>query len=246
MRTTAREIIDGACDLIGAKAVGQALPAADAQDALRRLNALCEGLRLQPLSQPFLKREVFDLVADEQSYTIGVGGDFDTSTPETIEAAGLLLTTGSELIERPLEVYDDQEYTGITTKTLSSTYPSGVYFQRTFEDELGTITLWPVPDTAVNQLVLYRRDVVPGFSNLDTIVVIPAGYAEMLEYNLALRLTAPYGVTNIPPDVAERARTTLGTIKRAAYPAMTVQVQNDAASIGRRGNHGYNIFTGNL
>jgi hypothetical protein len=71
-----------------------------------------------------------------------------------------------------------------------------------------------VPNNATNDLVLYSLRAVSQFATLTTEVTLAPGYAEAIEYNLALRLAAPYGAT-IDPDVRRQAGQALAWVKTA-------------------------------
>jgi hypothetical protein len=220
--TTAQRIINNACITIGRSAPGTALPAGEATDALRRLNLLIGGWSLQPLTQNVVAREVFTLVADKggpnNPYTIGVGGDFATVRPVNLTGAALLLPAANplETVEIALAVLTDDAWQAIPIKGLASAQCTSVYFNPTFGTDLGTINLWPVPNTAVNSLVLYRRNQLPLFPSLVAEVFLPPGGEDAVEYNLARRLLTPYGITDqgTVSDVLEMAASTLATFKR--------------------------------
>ena len=76
---------------IGAYAAGETLTASDAQDGLRRLNNLISGWRTQYGTVTAIERWVFPLTANQQTYTIGNGGDFNVPRPVMVTGAGLLL-----------------------------------------------------------------------------------------------------------------------------------------------------------
>lgn len=90
MSLTAQDIIDGAADLCNIKQPGESLEAADYVDCRRRLNNLVKILNNQKMISAFQAREVFPLVADQGTYTIGSGGDFDTTRPFELDGAAIL------------------------------------------------------------------------------------------------------------------------------------------------------------
>jgi len=87
---TAQDVIDGAADLCNIKAVGESLTATDYTDCRRRLNNFVKLLNNQSLVSAFVAREVWPLIADRGVYTIGPGGDFDTTRPFELEGAAIL------------------------------------------------------------------------------------------------------------------------------------------------------------
>ncbi len=236
---TARDIITRAFDNIGFGSAGQSLQPFEAQDGLRRLNTMISTMALQPGTMLANKREVFDLVADQETYMIGPGGDFNTVRPVFLTGVGLLLTNSSPPVEIPLGLLTDDMYEGIRIKTLSNSQPTTVYYNRT--QPLGTIKLWPVPNTAINDLVLYSDEAVSGFADLSTQYTLAPGYAEMFEYNLSERLATPYGRA-LPDAIKELARSTMGWVKRANN--RLTDVPTDATLLTNNRRAGYNINSG--
>lgn len=292
MSSTALTILTKSFQDIGVLAQGQALGAAEAQDGLGRLNNLVSGLQTQPQTSNAVVRTLFPITADKQTYTIGLGGDFDVPRPTKIDSAGLLmqglagavsvtsitrtgyaatvtqtahgLSVGDEVLidganeiaynglqtvqtvptantytftieglpvtpatgtltaaaisGEPVEirrsVITDSAYQSISIKNLPNAQFTNVYYNPTFP--FGQIVLWPKPNTAINQLVLYLDTVFTAFVDLTTVYDWPSlpGYAEMLQYQLDLRLAVPYGRT-LPDDIRKMAAQSLGLVKRS-------------------------------
>ena len=237
----ASDIINNACDLLGVKAAGESLGAADAQMCLGRLNRMVDGWGVQPATIPVTVREVFDLVADQADYTIGLNGDFNTTRPVWLQSAAMLQTTADPPIEIPIPIITDAMYQNIRIKELSNTLATTLYYNATYAAGLGTITLWPVPNSTVYDLVLYSLQAVAGFASLTTQYVYPPGYTEALEYNLAVRLAAPFGRT-LDPSIGQLARESLAWVKRAN--SRMVDIPTDATVLTSSWASGYNINTG--
>lgn len=239
----AQTIIDGAFDLIQAKGISEATPAADAADALRRLNQFISGMAILPLTFTFNNREVFAVTANVSTYTIGPGGDFNTVRPDSLTGAGLLLNSSSPAVEIPSGLLTDNAYEAIAIKTLTSLLWTNVYYNTNYAGGLGSIFLWPTPTTAVNSLVIYRGDVLQGFADLTTLYSFPPGAADMLEYGLAERLLTPYLVKDpqVRADVKEGASRYLKQFKMGNVRVPDAAI-DPAMTHDRRG--GYNILTG--
>src|SRR5678815_5602303 len=63
-----------------------------ANDALEMLNWMVSGWQIQSGTIPCIQRTLFPLVANKQTYTIGLGGDFNVPRPTAnIPGAGLLM-----------------------------------------------------------------------------------------------------------------------------------------------------------
>ena len=91
MGLSALDILNGAFDLCNIKSQGEELSAADTQDGFRRLNNMVKAWATSFLTSPFVARKVFPTVANQNTYTIGPGGQFDTERPLALTGAGLLL-----------------------------------------------------------------------------------------------------------------------------------------------------------
>ncbi len=208
-----------------------------------------QSLAIQSLTIPVIAREEFALVAGQggpsNPYTIGPGGDFDTTRPADIYGAGLILGNTSPAIEIPRGVVTDDGYEAIQIKELSNALFTTVYYNATFTSSgRGTIFLWPVPDTSANSLVLYRSQQLTEFATLTTSYTLPNGYEELFIYNVAERLALTVGMTVALPVLAEvkdRARLAMGLVKRANYK-LTDMPQDPAVTHDQRG--GYNILSG--
>lgn len=242
--TTANTIITGALQLLGVVDPEETPTAAMLADGLRRLNMMMGSWTTQSLTIPTVNREVFDMTADkggpDDPYTIGPGGDFDTTRPLTLEGAGLLLNASDPPVEIPLAVITDDAYQLTQIKDLSNVLPTQVYYNPTFAGGLGTIILWPVPNTASNSLVLYRKYQLGLFTSATAGYDLPEGAAEPIEYQLALRLAGTWNRGRVPDDVREIARTSFSTFKRSNYKL--VDLPQDPILSNRR--FGYNIQTG--
>lgn len=316
---TAETIITNSFRDVGTLKGGASLNGPMGQDGLARLNNMVSGLRTQYGTVTSIDRMVFPLVANKQTYTIGIGGNFNVPRPLTIDGAGLWLnglnaaqavtsitrsgltatvtrtahgfSVGDEAyidgavqvpynglqtvetvpsantftytlddgapvspatgtitvasvqgqpVEIPRPVITDSGYQFTQIKNLPNSQFTNVYYNTTYP--FGTVVLWPLPNTATNQLVLYLKNAFTGFADLTTSYAFPdlPGYAEMLQYNLDLRLAIPYD-GEISPEIDRMATKTLGLIKRANNKL--VDLPTDAALLTNDRRGGYNILT---
>lgn len=249
MPTTALQLATLAYRDIGVLSQGQSISSYQSQEALTRLNTFVDSLGAQPQSMPFVARLTFPLVSGQGTeaapYTIGPGGDFDTPRPLRLNGAGLILNglpEGPNTVEIPRGVFTDDGYEATQIKALQNSFPTCVLYRPTFSAGLGTIILWPVPNTSQNALALYIQQPIAQFADLSTAYYFPYGYAEMFEYNLALRLARSNGVPlSTLPDIVDAARQSLMEIKRGNLK-LTDLPQDPALTHSPRG--GYNINTG--
>lgn len=242
--STAIAIVTGAFELIGVLEAGQTIGGELLSDGYRRLQNMMSILGIQTLTAPTIGREVFDLVAEKggpsNPYTIGPTGDFVTSRPNALEAVGLLLggNISTATVEIPRALYSDDDYEAEPIKEMQSSLFTGVFFSATPVN--ATIQLWPVPNTTLHKLVIYRLDQIGPFTSLTADYPLPPGYDEMLEYQLARRLCGSYR-RQMQQDDLDIARESLAICKRQNYAS------NDLATDPALTNSsagGYNIMTG--
>lgn len=202
---TVRNIIKSTMRLLGVIAQGETPTADEYQDAVSALNGMIDSWSNQSLLINSKTREVFNLISGQSSYTVGTGGNFNTSRPVSILNASYLLNNS----EYPLDIITQQEYAQIQIKTLAS-QPSKLYASGTYP--LDTINLYPVPNIAA-QIVLYTIKPFADYTSLDTEIVLPPGYERALKYNLAVEIAPEYG-KQISAEIATIAADSKAEIKR--------------------------------
>lgn len=255
MAVSAATIIGRAFALLNVFIPGEAPPANDGSYALAELNAMMGTWAQERGTIPVVAREIFDLVANQggpsNPYTIGDGGDFDTDRPPnqgSLRGASLLLTTSAPAVEVPLAVLNDDQWQSIQVKDLSNTQPTTVYYNATYAGNLGTINLWPVPTTAVNDLVLYLEKQISGFASQLATYDFPPGYEQALVYNLADLLQTAYGreLSAAALRVAQRSLALVKRTNHQPYDLAQNLVFGDSGTVNGGAGYGYNINTGNM
>lgn len=179
-------------------------------------------------------------VLTANTYTFTVTGSPTTPATGSITAQSFV----GEPIEQARGLMTNAAYQSIQQKTQTSSQFTSVFYNPT--QPLATVFLWPCPTTGANQLVLYLETVFEGFADLDTDYTYPdvPGYAEAIEYNLAIRFwTIQHGSNPVPQDIKEIARMSLATVKRANQKINDL-ANEAAAAISGDHEYGYNIQAG--
>jgi hypothetical protein len=204
--STALELIQSSMRLAGILASGETATADEAVDGLKSLNDILENWSLENLMVLQGNNEQFALTPGVSTYTIGPGGAFNTTRPIRI---GLSFTrvNGSDF---PLQQWGLDEYNAVSVKTVGAIPEQYVYIN---ENPLGTIILYPVPQTA-STLFLNTDSLLTFPVALATTLVFPPGYEKALRYTLATNLAPEYGVT-VSPAVGAIATASKADIKRA-------------------------------
>jgi hypothetical protein len=222
------------------------MTATQGRQGLRALNMMTGLWSLMPTTSPVTSREVFDLVANQggpdNPYTIGPSGDFDTTRPQSILAASYLQYPGTaQEIEVPRAVITTDAWQQISVKQLSNTLFTCLYYSPTYADDLGSIFLWPIPDNADYDLVLYRSAQISRFPSLSATIDLPEGTEEAIQMNVTVRL-APYYEKSASQDVKDFARNSLAAIMRNNLPLS--DLPTDASALTRDQRGAYNIVSG--
>ena len=201
--TTARTIIKKALQKIGALTKNESPSADEANDGFDALNALIGSWSNDSLSIYARGWETFSLTG-ASSYTIGPGGNFDTSRPTNIVEAYVRSGT----IDYQLTIIDDSSYNSISFKSLLS-IPQFLNYDNSYP--LGIIRLYPI-DSASYSLFLLTEKALTEFATLDTELSMPPGTERALIYNLGIDLSPEYSQP-ISQEHAKTAMESLGLIR---------------------------------
>lgn len=222
MTISALDIITGAAKLIGVIFKSETLSSDEANDGLVALNDMLDTWSNDNLVTISDTIENFSLTSSA-SYTIGSGGDFNTTRPLNIISAVVRVGSIDYALE-PITLDEYQEQ--IPLKSIQSTIPK--YYNYDNGYPLGTFRIYFVPNGGT--LYLQSSKPLANLSSLTTTVNLPPGWKRALKNNLAIELAAQYGV-EIPPSVATNARTSLGAIRRStainnAMPLLPSNIRN--------------------
>ena len=240
---TANDIIRAAMRLIQVSAVDTDLTAQELQDGLESLNRMLDSWSADELTLYQVIRESFPLVSGQNPYTIGYGGDFNTSRPMKIVDAYLTLNNGSIPVDYPMQVLGYDDYNAIRLKTLSTNFPNYLYVQPSFP--LSQIYIYPIfsPNDPSTQGPAYIT--LTSWKPFDIIVdptakmSFPPGYWEAIVFNLAVRIAEEYQF-DMRPTTVQLAVNAMKRIKRLNQ--RTVTLQTDVALMNTSQLR-YNIYS---
>jgi hypothetical protein len=205
--STALEIIRGSLRKLGVLAAGESLSSEEASDALRSLNSMLSSWNTQNLIMTGLEIEEFSLTSNKGSYTLGSGGELDTSIPVKTDLAFIKDSNNNEF---PIELVDNKKWGEIIDKSTTSTYPSKIYIDENYP--LRKVYLYPVPSES-STLILHNFRKLSQISALTTSFSLPDGYERAIEYNLCIELAPEYG-KSVPAEIMKVANEALANIKR--------------------------------
>lgn len=226
--TTARDIITRAYQINGVLTKSEVLSGDEASDGLKSLNALLSSWTNDSLLAYARIQENFPLISGQASYTIGSGGDFDTTRPTQILTAFTRIGT----VDYKIDIINDVQFDAINQKDISTSIPNVMFYDG--NSPLGTITIYPVP--TVGNLYIRSEKPLTEFATLDTVLELPPGWERALVYNLSIEDASQYGQPVTQP-VYEIAMDALGKIKTAV-------ARNKGMSMFKYGSVGNNIYSG--
>lgn len=221
MTISALNIITSAAKKIGVVFKSEALDADEANDGLISLNDMLDTWSNDDLATVSDTLESFPLTT-AASYTIGVGGNFNTVRP--INISSVVVRVGN--IDYTLDpITLDQYQEDIALKSIQSPIPKFYNYDNGYP--LGTFRIYYVPNGGT--LYLQSSKPLSNISALTTIIDLPPGWKRALIYNLAIELAPEYGA-EVSAIVQQNAKTSLGAIKRStainnAMPLMTDDVR---------------------
>lgn len=188
---TRNQLIEAALRKLGVLARGQTPDTEDYTNGTFALNAVVA--ELQTIGMPLWKRTeyTFPLVAAQAAYTIGVGQSLNTAFPLKLQQAVLTDTNSSSTLD--MQIISIYEYNSLSPLN-SSGEPVQICYQP--QINLGTITVWPTPDTtaAANKTIklVYQEPFDDFVSSTDT-PDFPKEWHQTIIYKLALALAPEYG-----------------------------------------------------
>jgi hypothetical protein len=176
--------------LIGALGSGETMTAAEASDGLMVLNGMLDSWLAERLMAFSIQIEEFPLVANQGTYTMGPGGNFNTQRPVRIDRVSIVwLSNPLQPLELPIPYLTDWDWQNVPVKNIQTSLPTAVYDDGQYP--LRNLTYWGLPTGQVNTRI-YSWQELRNFPDLFTDVTFPPGYNEALRYNLAVRLIAEY------------------------------------------------------
>jgi hypothetical protein len=133
--------------------------------------------------------EIFDetqtMTAATASFTIGSGGDWNTTWPTKIMSIKVRDSNGNDY---PCTEISTEEYQNITDKDATSSRPYKWTYDKTYP--LGVIKFYPVHTGALTALITSLKQFT-ALTKAGT-VSLPPGYEELIVFHLAKRLCPGY------------------------------------------------------
>ena len=236
--TTPNDIILSALKKAGILGVGQSASAEDINDAFNDLNdMLASWQRKRWLIWHDV--DVSLVSTGAQSYSVGIGGDFNIVRPDKLEAAYIRqISTSGNQVDYNLRILPSREdYSMIPLKSLTA-FTGKIFYDSGYP--LGQVYPYPIPNAGLYELHLILKEQLGQFTTLTQILNIPLEYIPAMKWNLAIRLMASY---KLPQDgaIIALAKDALNVIRMANTQVPNLKMPGALINRGM-----YNIYSDQL
>lgn len=181
---TAQEIINDALVLCGGLEDEETPTDAQTSYARRVLNRMVKSWSVKGLKAWCWNEGTLTLVASQQSYTLGAGGDLVIDRPLEIANARKVVDT----VETPIRIVSRNEYMQQPSKD-DEGEPVMVFYDPQLDT--GRLYVWPAPDDA-HQIKFSYKQPADDFDANTNNPYFPSEWLEALVYGLAFRLCPKY------------------------------------------------------
>ena len=236
--TTASDILTRSAKALGYLGRTEVLSAADANDSLVCFNALLDSWSNEVLMSYVELQRSFPMVAGQQQYTIGTGGNINSTRPYDVISAYIRDNNSNDY---PMQIFNQDQWDKIGLKTITSQIPDTLFYDSQYP--LGVINIFPIP--LVNYVVYFNSttDQVD-FTSLTQSLSLPVGYERAFVLNLALdMMSAGFPCLLVGDGLAQlraNAAEAKGNIKRANIKEVVAEFDS---SIISKSNATYNIYS---
>lgn len=203
--TTARDLITSAMKKAGVLTKGMTPDAEEASDGLNALNQLLSLWSTERLLCVSLVDETFALTGGDGTYTMGIGGDFNTAKPMKVTAA--FVRSGNT--DYPLEIIGAERFASIGDKSTQGSPADYLYVA--YGATQATLNLWPIPNSGWT-LGIQSWKALSSIASLDTVLTLADGWEMALVTNLAAYIAPDYGVS-LPQETLLQAAASKRAIK---------------------------------
>jgi hypothetical protein len=232
---TAGDQINRALRLLGILAEGETPSASMSQDALMALNQMIDSWNTERLSVFSTQDQVFTWPASLISRTLGPTGDFVGNRPVLLDDATYFKAPSG--VSYGIKMINQQQYTGIAVKTVTSTFPQVMWVNMTFPNI--EMYVYPRPTQNLEWHFVSVQELDKPVT-LSTVMYYPPGYLRAFTYNLAMEFAPEFGVEP-SPQVQRIAMTSKRDLKRINNPDDVMALPYALVANRQR----FNIYAGN-
>ena len=228
---TTRDIILDAYITSGIKGLAQDVEGEELAFALKQFHKIIDDLNTQNLWSYSYVELTGNLVAGQDTYTIGPTGDIVGARPFEIESFAVV----ENRAYRPLSVLGNKDFFNLRRTEDVEGQPNVFRYQQDYPN--GTIQVYPSP--SINYEYKIQAQLLVTEYGINDVVELPAGYVGYLEYALADRLANLQRSPN--PMLSEETRKRLSNIKNQNRDMTRLRTYELPSTHSSQGS--YNIYT---
>lgn len=243
MTGTVSDFLTLALKQSGIVGVGQIPAAEDLNDAFTFANEILALWNLQRWLIYHLTDNSLQMTG-AQSYSVGIGGDFNIPRPDRIESAFLRQIEPAPQ-QTPIDyilgiIPSREDYNRIVLKNLTTNISQWIFYDSGWP--LGDVFPYPVP-SAQYELHISLKDQLTAFTSLSQTINLPPAYTPGLRFTLCCWLRPSYGL-QADPQVAALAKSSLAVIRGSNTQVPLLQVPRGLTPRSGTGAGAFNIFSG--
>lgn len=242
MILTVQDIIEAQLRGLGVLDPNETADASMLKNAIQANNIMLDSWSAQNLMIRALTQEQFPLVAGQASYTIGVGGNFNTSKPMSI--TGAFLRDGYS-VDTGVDIYTEDQYKARDDKAITQGRPEALWYDPGYAQQAvqtGTIWIYYIPDgTTPYTLFITEQKPLIEFVNPTDILTLEPQYFKAIKFQGIIEQYYDYRkhTQAIPPALTHLAMQAVSTIKalNATQKLVPLDIPGSKRSV-------FNIFVG--
>ena len=180
--------------------------------------------------------QVFTWPAGEITRHLGPTGEFVGIRPVLLDDSTYYRDPGTN-VSFGIKFINQQQYSGIAVKTVTSTYPQVMWINMEYPDI--SMTIYPMPTRDLEWHFISVQELSQP-ATLATELLFPPGYLRAFVYNLACEIAPEFGVEP-SPSVARIAMTSKRNLKRTNNGLDIMSMPYSLVATRQR----FNVYAGN-
>ena len=209
---TVRGLVTASLRELDVLAAGEVPPDDEVTSGLEVLNRMVNAWKAEQVFIYQLTATELALTANDGTYTVGAGGDFNVLRPVHLTAVTVRDSVTTPPYEAGLQEMTDADWAGVVIKTQTASRPQAFHFNLTYP--LATLNFWPVPTSTTLTGIIYAPEAVAEFASINSTVSLPPGYERMIVKNLAVELAPSYDA-QVSTQLERQAQDSLAVVLRA-------------------------------
>lgn len=237
---TAMDLVQDVLELLQVYAPGETISDADAQRTLSVIDDMLDVWSNLTLSCFTILEQSFPLIAGQQSYTVGPGGNINGQRPiKILDGPGTAYVQDFNGNNQGVSVVarDQWNMYGNRSGLITSDFPDTLFYDPQYP--LGIINVYPSP-TIGYTMFFDSYSQLSGLSSLTAVLSLPPGYKRAIVTNAAVSAKPYFKTGQLDTLIIAEAMKTHGDIKRSNMRPNVAIMEPELVS---RANVSYNVYS---